>query len=248
VEKMTSSEPSQHQSESWYERFSRLVGKGLLFDVVDGSRVSVDALMYHLTKFYVKGFYKSLADPTCGTENHSYGKLAGVLESWGIRYLPCDADPGNWACRSGYPRCICDVFEPSTLPVAEAWFYDPPFTPRPSSKDPRRDDYSVAERAVGDIKRYYSRAVFEGFIERGAKLIIVKGASFYYPPKSENLFLLEKDIVEPAREMKLIGRIVYRYSHGRVGAMNALLASSLEPGVRRLHNISTTFLIFRVMK
>jgi len=222
------------------------VGKYALFDVVWGGSVSIDCLMYHMLKYYVKGQYKTLVDPTVGSDNISFRNIVKVLKVWNIEYKPCSIDNNNWACRNGYDNCVCDVFKKETLPMGDVWFYDPPFVPYEAKQDARKDNYVMYGYSFNDIKSFYSRRVFENFIEKGAKLIILKGASFYYPYNTENFYILEKDIVEEAEGMKLIGRIIYRYVHRNTSLMNYMIGRIVEKGVKRLHNISTTFLIYRV--
>jgi len=100
---------------------------------------------------------------------------------------------------------------------------------------------------VAQIRRFYSPEVFNNFIARGAKMIIVKGASFYYPTDSEQFYLFERDIIQPTERMKLIARIVYRYFNNEILLNNYRIAQSLPKNVRRVQMVSTTFMIYRVV-
>jgi len=56
----------------------------------------------------------------------------------------------------------------------------------------------------------------------------------------------EKDIIQPTNNMKLIGRLIYRYFHSANPINNYRIAKSLSPDVRRLMIVSTVFMVYRV--
>jgi len=232
---------------AYYESRNNYCGKYLMFDIIYGGNVKIDSFMYHLIKYFVKDNYKSLVDPTCGLENHSFSDILDILNLWGIEYKPCDKNPENWACKNGFSNCVCDVFDKNTLPEGEVWFYDPPFIPYEALNHGRKEDYAMSGVPIDEIKRFYSQEVFNNFIEKGAKMIIVKGSSFYYPKDSENFYLFEKDIVMPTDKMKLIARIIYRYYNQYITLNNARMGKYRERGIYRLQNVSSTFMIFRVV-
>jgi len=231
---------------NYYEKFRNNVGKYVLFDTIVGANVTIDVLMYHLIRFYVKERnLKSIVDPTCGLENIMFRNIIPILKYWNIEYKPCDIKADNWACKNGYPNCICDVFKKETLPKGEVWVYDPPYVPKETvySKN-RKEEYDMNGIPVIMIKRYYSEEVFNNFIENGAKLIIVKGASFYYPTDTDHFYCFERDIINPSPRMRLIGRIIYRYYIYTIPLNNSRLGNS---AIKRLQPVSTTFMIFRVV-
>jgi len=232
---------------NYYERFSDSVGKYLMFDVIIGANLPIDVLMYHMIKYFAKDRYRSIVDPTCGLENHLFSNIVGILRYWGMDYKPCDINPKNWACRNGYSNCVCDVFNRDTLPEGEVWVYDPPYVPHESNFKDRKDDYSMHGQTVSQIKRFYSPEVFNNFISRGAKLIIVKGSSFYYPTDSEQFYLFERDVIQPTERMKLIARIIYRYFINANVINNYRIAQSLPPNIKRVQLVSTVFMVFRVI-
>jgi len=217
-----------------------------MYDTIHGAGVPIAALMYHLIKFYVKDKYRTIVDPTCGIANHLFKDLIDVLKYWGIDYRPCDVKQDNWACKNGFSNCVCDVFNKDSLPEGEVWVYDPPYEPTETIYKDRKDDYAMHGYTIEEIKRFYSPEVFNNFISKGAKLIIVKGASFYYPTDSEDYYLFEKDIIQPTSNMKLIGRLIYRYFHSANPINNYRIAKSLSPEVRRLMIVSTVFMVYRV--
>ena len=194
-----------------YERVCRNnVYISKMWSVVDGSRVKVHHLMYAFIKHLVKDRYGEVVDPTCGTENISFSKIIDILGRWGIKYIPCDVDPGNWACRNNYPDCTCNVFDPDTLPSGRFWFYDPPYMP--FERDRRSNVYGVEDlRPVEAIKKYYSRQVFKNFLDRGAEEILVKGSDFYYPTTTDNLHVFLRDILDVPDELRITGIVIYRH-------------------------------------
>jgi len=233
---------------NFYERkFITEIGKNLMFDVVNGIKTPIDALMYFIVKYFVKDTYKSLVDPTCGKNNWSFRYLVDILKLWNIEYKPCDIEKENWSCENGYSNCVCNVFDKESLPSGEAWFYDPPYLPSEANAHPRKEDYALEGLTVDQIKRYYSKEVFENFISKGAKLIIVKGGSFYYPVLSDNFFLFEKDIVEYPNNVRVIGRIIYRYYNQQNVLNNYRIAKALPQSVKRLQTVSSVFLILKVL-
>jgi len=231
----------------YYEGFANEVGKYMLYDTVNGRTVLLDTLMYHIVKHLVKGRYRTIADPTCGTQNHLFGEIIPILRHWGIEYRPCDIRPDNWACKHGYPNCVCDVFKADTLPEGEVWVYDPPHIPHKPGALRRAEDYALKGYTLEEIRRFYSPEVFGNFVARGAKLVIVKGASFYYPKKSDNLLLFEKDIIQPLPNMKLVGRLAYRFYNDLNHLLNYRLRRSIPEDMIRLQTVSVVFLIFRVV-
>jgi len=232
---------------SYYERYSDSVGKYVLFDNIFGSGITIDILMYFIVKHFVKDRFKSIVDPTCGVDNHLFRDIIPIIKYWGIDYKPCDVNPSNWACRNGYQNCVCDVFKQESLPMGDVWVYDPPYVPAESIFKHRKDDYYMFGLTVSQIKQFYSPEVFDNFIERGARLIIVKGSSFYFPPDTDQFYLFERDIIQPSSRMKLIARIIYRYFHRDNMLNNYLIAQSLPKSIRRVQVVSTTFMVFRVV-
>lgn len=231
-----------------YEELLKHLGRYVLYDNIFGQTVPVDALMYGVLRHFVIGRFSSIADPTCGVKNRLFSKLVPLLRKLSIDYRPCDKLKNNWACRNGFSNCVCDVFDPSTLPRAQVWVYDPPFTPYdPSLKVSRKEDYGLRDQGLSAIMRYYSRGVFEGFISKGARLIIVKGSDFYYPKDSDNLYVFIKDIIDPAPSMKLVALIKYRYFVFNTPLQNYLLWRMVKRrGLFRVHNVTSYFAVYKV--
>ena len=184
--------------------------------------IKVDELMFLLTYYFVKDKYKKIVDPTCGIKNYQFSKILDILQYWGIEYEACDIKEDNWSGK------ICDVFNADTLPEGDVFIYEPPFVPI-AKTDNRSEDYGInIERTPQEMERLYSREIFSNFAKRGAKLIIVRGQNFYYPTKSNNLYLLEHRVNMPA-DYRLIAKITYKF----ISPNNVLLSARLPKWIKK---------------
>ena len=209
--------------------------------VIDHLRIH--EVIYGIIKFYVKGKYESIVDPTCGIKNRQFAPLIPIMKELGIKYYCCDKKPENYCGR------VCDVFKPETLPKGDVWVYDPPYNPM-SKTDKRSRDYGLErKRTIEEIKKSYSKEVFNNMVNKGAKLIIVRGSDFYYPTTSDNLYLFFKDIITIPSYLKLISVFIYRFYRPSLPLITYRMKRSMDKRgyIRSVIN-HTYFLFLKVNK
>ena len=186
------------------------------WSVINGRDVKIHEMVLFLVTYYcVKGCV--IFDPTCGKENYQFREILDVIEYLGYRYISADIEP--------YGDIVHDVL--GGLPLREGSIdlilYDPPYLPY-ARLDDRGSDYAVdVERSVLDVKKFYGMGVFKEFhrVLRDGGVLIVKGADFYDPVCSDNLYLFLTDIVdvqEVKRYFKPTALYIYRYFH-RINAL-----------------------------
>ena len=203
--------------------------------------IKIDELMFLIIYYFVKDKYKKIVDPTCGIKNRQFSNILDILQHWNIEYYACDKDQNNWGGK------VCDVFNIDTLPSGDVFIYDPPFLPRTRS-DERAKDYGIENAIpIEDIKKFYSKEVFNNFRKKGAKLLIVKGEDFYFPTKSNNLYLFDYIIQRP-EGYKLIAKITYKFFNPNTAINGFRLAKSIKKEFSRALNTSTSYFIYEFIK
>ncbi len=199
--------------------------------------IKIDELMFLLTYYFVKDRYKKIVDPTCGVTNYQFSNILDILQYWGIEYEACDIKEDNWSGK------VCDVFDASSLPEGDVFVYEPPFKPIPRD-DERAKEYNIdIKRTLEDMKKLYSKDVFNNFMKRGAKLIIARGEDFYYPTKSNNLYLFEYRVAIP-NEYKLIAKITYKFMSSNIVLIGARLPKWIKGKFSRSVITSSTVLVY----
>lgn len=208
----------------WLPPFSKLVDEAAKRDLCIGKRdryVPCDVLDgLTLRNEHVMGFFLyyycplsrpcRVLDPTCGRENYQFKSLKPRMLSEGVEYFDGDIMP--WGSFQA------DVFH---LPFRNNFFdivvYDPPYLTAERRYDDRAGDYGMPLNITPkDVKQYYTRPVLEELarVTTWGGVVIVKGADFYWPSTSNNLFLLIPDILDPReipQSLVLEARYAYRY-------------------------------------
>lgn len=192
--------------------------------VIDGKNARVHEVVLGIITFH-KSPPATIYDPTCGRENYQFKPWLenGVLEKLGYKYVSGDL--------KAYGELVNDVFHvPLRGKSVDVIVYDPPFTTH-CRIDDRGSDYDIdKERSPEEIKKYYSKNVFEEFhrVLRDGGIVIVKGADFYYPPKSTNLFFFVK-MVDFEGYFTPVALYIYRYWHSCIPLLRYRLRNWKRP-------------------
>ncbi|RLC73724.1 MAG: hypothetical protein DRI26_00100 [Chloroflexi bacterium] len=147
-----------------------------------GNDIQIHEVIQTLLKFYFPRA-KVIYDPTCGDENYQFAPWIGSDNHY--QYIASDIRRTRWT------HFLADIMHlPLRDESVDVIVYDPPFVPY-ARTDRRGEEYDIAEtKSPLKIFSFYSeRAMFEIWrvVRQGA---IIRGMDFYYPPHTNNLYLL----------------------------------------------------------
>lgn len=180
--------------------------------VIDGKNIRVHEVIMGIILFH-KEPPATILDPTCGEENYMFSPWLrdGTLQRLGYKYIAMDKKPVG--------MIQYDLFD--GLPIIDdnidIIVYDPPYLPS-AREDKRGNAYDIDDdRAVDEIKRYYSKQILAEFhrVLKSDGILIVKGADFYYPLRTDNLYLFT-DIVDYKPLFRPIALYIYRFFYSEI--------------------------------